>query len=485
MKYLYGLFLFLWIGSGDIRCENTTVLLTLQDAFKLAENQSLDALVAKNTILSAYWAYRNYRAELLPNVTLEGTLPALNRSLSAYLKEDGTYGFIKNNYVTGDLTLSVTQNIPFTGGYFSVQSQLQRIDQLGENHTTGYLSVPFSFTYNQPLFTPRLLHWAMRIEPERYKEARQQYLVDMEGVYMNTIHYYFDLLLAKVNLDIAEINRTNAHTLYDIAKGKRSIGLISENDLLQLELNKINAEAEIISVKQNYDNKLLTLCNFLRLENEEEIVPVLPEVLDNREISLSEVKGLAYHNNPLNHTIARRLLEARMRIDEAKANRGLKADIYVSVGYTGSDLTLPDSYRNLQDRQIVSLGVKVPILDWGKGKGKVKLAESEQKVVESQLEQARLNFDQNLVLSVYQFQDQTQLVHLAQQADSIARLRYDTSFQTFLMGTINVLDINSAQVERDNARRKLIHELYLSWLCYYNLRQLTLYDFENRKEIEH
>jgi outer membrane protein TolC len=197
------------------------------------------------------------------------------------------------------------------------------------------------------------------------------------------------------------------------------------------------------------------------------------------------VRELAYKNHPVNHTIARRLLEARKLIDEAKSNRGFKANLCVSLGYTRSDLTFPDSYRNLQNRKIISLGIRIPILDWGKGKGQVKLAESEQEVVKSQVEQIQLNFEQNIILSVSQFRDQARLVALAQQAYSIARLRYETAFQTFVMGTINVLDINNAQIERDNAKRKYINELYLSWLCYYNLRQITLYNFQKETNIIH
>jgi hypothetical protein len=216
--------------------------LTIEDAFILAEERSLEAVNARNVFLYAYWQYRNYRAELLPNVVLEGDFPSLNRSLGSYLKENGTYGFVKNNSISEDLTLSISQNIPFSGGNISVQSALQRIDQLGNDKTTGYLSIPFSFTLYQPLFGPKTLKWAMRIEPERYKEAKQQYQADLENVYMKTINYYFDLLLAQTNLDIARINQINAAKLYDIATGEKSIGLISNNDLLQLELNKINFE---------------------------------------------------------------------------------------------------------------------------------------------------------------------------------------------------------------------------------------------------
>jgi outer membrane protein TolC len=264
MKYLI---LFLAIPLLNIYYSNAQEnQLTIYEAFALAENQSLDASIARNMFLNAYWRYRNYKAELLPNVVLDGTLPYLNRSLNTYQKEDGSYGFVENNTLTENLSLSIQQNIPFSGGAFTVQSQLQRIDQL-DNQTTGYLSVPFLITLQQPLFHAKTLNWAMRIEPERYREALKQFQVDMESVYLNVINYYFDLLLAKVNLDIAKVNLDNALKLYDIAKGKRNLGLISQNDMYQLELNRVNAESSVISDQQTYDSKELTFRNYLRMEN--------------------------------------------------------------------------------------------------------------------------------------------------------------------------------------------------------------------------
>ncbi|MDR1563101.1 MAG: TolC family protein [Dysgonamonadaceae bacterium] len=459
--------------------------ITLEEALAIAEEQSLEAMVARNLYLTAYWQYRSYRADLFPNIVLEGTFPSLNRSLTPYQKEDGTYGFVRNSALIEELAIGVSQNIPLTGGNISVYSALQRIDQLGDRKSTGYMSVPYTLTLNQPLFNPKTLKWAMKIEPERFKEARQQYQSNIESVYMKTIDYYFELLLAQANLDIAHINRDNATKLHNIAKGKKELGLISDNDLLQLELAAINAQAAIISARQTLDKQMISFRNFLRINHDVELSPVIPETLFDTDISLNEVRELAAINNPLTHNSRRLLLEARQQIDIAKTNRGFKADIAVSFGNTGSDLTLPDSYRNLQQREIASLGIRIPILDWGKGSGRVKLAESQNEVVKSQVEQTELNFEQNIILSVTQYKDQGRLVALAQHADSLARLRYETAFQTFVMGTINVLDINAAQVERDNARRKYINELYLSWLCYYNLRQLTLFDFKTQSEIRH
>ena len=475
---LIGICLLSAIGRAEER------RLTLEEAFALAERQSLDASIARNTFLNSFWQYRNYKADLLPNVVLSGELPTLNRSLNSYQKEDGSYGFVKNNILTENLSLSVEQNIPFTGGAISVQSQLYRIDQLGSG-ATGYLSVPFSFTLRQPLFHPQTLRWAMRIEPEKYKEAMKQLQVNMEAVYLNVISYYFDLLLAMVNLDMANINLSNAAKLFDIARGKRNLGLISQNELYQLELGRINAESEVVSTVQAYESKLLTLRNYLRMGSGDAFRPTIPAHFGWSEITLEQVRELAYQNNPITHTVRRRIMEAQMNISAAKANRGFKADVQLSIGNTGSDPTLSGAYGGLQNLEVVSLGVRIPILDWGKGKGGVKLAESEREVVERQMEQSQLNFEQNITLTVSQLHNQAKQVQLARYADSIAQLRYETAFQTFLMGTINVLDINAAQVERDNARRKYINELYLTWLYYYTIRQITLFDFISNTEIAH
>ena len=45
-------------------------------------------------------------------MTLTGTLPSFNRTLSSYLKEDGTYKYISGNSISEQLALSVTQEYP-------------------------------------------------------------------------------------------------------------------------------------------------------------------------------------------------------------------------------------------------------------------------------------------------------------------------------------------------------------------------------------
>ena len=251
-------------------------VISLEEAIRLAQEQSLDAMVAKSQLRAAYWQYRNYKADLLPNVKLAGTLPSFNRTLSSYLKEDGTYKYVSSNSISEQLSLSVTQNIPLTGGQLSLQSQLERVDQLDGNKETEYMSVPFNVVFSQPLVTANPLKWSMKIEPEKYKQARQQFAVSMESVSVQAISYYFDLLLAMINVNIDKQNLKSSEKLVQIAQGKRERGLISDNDLLQLKLNYLNASSSLIQTEQAYEQKMFALRNYLGYNDRVVIVPEIP-----------------------------------------------------------------------------------------------------------------------------------------------------------------------------------------------------------------
>lgn len=55
--------------------------LTLRDAIRIAQENSLDAKVARFSFLANYWTYRSFKAQLLPSVNLSGGLGNFNRSL--------------------------------------------------------------------------------------------------------------------------------------------------------------------------------------------------------------------------------------------------------------------------------------------------------------------------------------------------------------------------------------------------------------------
>lgn len=247
-------------GATDAPARQRTI--SLDEAITLARVQSVDAAVALNELKTAYWEYRTFRADLLPEVNFAATLPSYNKSYNSYQQDDGSYTFVRNNYLQMNGQLSIDQNIWFTGGTLSLNTSLDFLRQLDGTVGNRFMSVPVALTLNQPIFGVNNIKWNRRIEPVRYAEAKAAFLSATEEVTMTTINHFFNLLLARENVAIARQNLANAEKLYEVAKAKRRMGQISENDLLQLELNVLDARSTLTSNESSLKSSMFTLRSF-------------------------------------------------------------------------------------------------------------------------------------------------------------------------------------------------------------------------------
>jgi len=457
--------------------------ISLDEAITLARVQSVNAAVALNELKTAYWEYRTFRADLLPEVNLNATLPSYAKSYNSYQQGDGSYTFVRNNFMQMSGELSIDQNIWLTGGTLSLNTSLDFMKQLDGAKDERYMSVPIALTLNQPIFGVNTFKWNRRIEPVRYAEAKANFLTETEEVTMTTINYFFNLLLAKENVNIAKQNLENAEKLYEVAKAKRKMGQISENDVLQLKLNMLNAQSTLTSYESSLKSNMFQLRSFLALGEDEELEPVLPDTLPAMLVNYQDALDKALTNNSFAHNIRRRQLEADYEVAKAKGNLR-QISLFAQVGFTGTDQKFRGAYDPLKDNQIVEVGFRIPLLDWGKRRGQVKVAQSNREVVQSRLRQETMDFNQDLFILVEQFNNQRAQLAIADEADQIAQQRYKTNVETFMIGRISTLDLNDAQVSKDEARQKHISELFYYWYYYYQLRSLTLWDFEKNTNID-
>ena len=457
--------------------------ITLDEAITLARVQSVNAAVALNELKTAYWEYRTFRANLLPEVNLSATVPSYSKSYNSYQQSDGSYTFVRNNFMQMSGELSIDQNIWLTGGTLSLNTSLDFMKQLDGFKDERYMSVPIALTLNQPIFGVNTFKWNRRIEPVRYAEAKANFLSETEEVTMTTINYFFNLLLAKENVNIAKQNLENAEKLYEVAKAKRKMGQISENDVLQLKLNVLNAQSNLTDYESSLKSNMFQLRSFLALSEDEELEPILPDTLPSMTVNYQDALDKALTNNSFAHNIRRRQLEADYEVAKAKGNLR-QISLFAQVGFTGTDQNFRGAYDPLKDNQIVEVGFRIPLLDWGKRRGQVKVAKSNREVIQSRLQKETMDFNQNLFILVEQFNNQRAQLDIADEADQIAQRRYKTNVETFMIGRISTLDLNDAQVSKDQARQKHINELFYYWYYYYQLRSLTLWDFEKNTNID-
>lgn len=456
--------------------------LTLQQTIRHAQEQSPDAQSARHSFRSSYWNYRYYRANYLPNLTLTST-PYLDRAINKVTLGDGSVKFVEQNLLSTNLTLSLTQNVPLTGGTFFVETSAQRIDLFSDN-SHSYQTSPVNIGYTQSLFGYNSLKWDRRIEPVRYREARKRYAETLELVAAAATQKFFALATAQSNYEIACTNYANADTLYIYARGRYDIGTISENEMLQLEINKLTEETNRMNARIEVDNAMQELRSYLGIQQDVDLKVRIEDFVPDLQIDLNEALLLAAQNSPDIENMQRRRLESESAVAQARANAGLKADIYLRFGLTQTADRWKNAWRNPMDQQYVSLSVSLPILDWGRGKGQVRVAKSNRDLVQTQVEQDKTDFDLNIRKLVKQFNLQAQRVHIAARTDTTAQRRADVARRLYLLGQSTILDLNASITEKDSARRNYVTALYDYWSLYYTLRSLTLYDFRQDQPLE-
>ncbi|MDO4320148.1 MAG: TolC family protein [Bacteroidales bacterium] len=469
------------LGATGIRAGERTV--TLDEAVAMARARSVDAAVAANELRSAYWEYRTYRANLLPEVTLTATVPSYTRRYSSYQLDDGSYTFLRDNNIMLNGALTVTQRIWATGGTVSVTSSLDLVRRLGEDGSSRYMSVPVAVRLSQPVFGVNDVRWDRRIEPVRYREARAAYISATEQVAMRAVQYYFDLLSARESRSSSAQNVGNAERLYETAKVRRSMGYISENDLMQIEINLLNSRSALTESESRVRACMFALRSFLDMPDDVDIVPVVPDAVDAPDVDYGEALARALDNNAMSMNIRRRQLEADYEVAKARGDLR-RINLFVQLGYTGTDRTAGAAYGNLRSNQVVEVGVSLPLLDWGKRRGRVNVARSRRDLVADQLRKEQADFRQDLFVLVERFNNQRGQLALSLRADEIARRRYESSVETFLVGKISALDLNDSQENKDSARAKYLDEMFYYWYYFYQLRSVTLWDFTGTRPVD-
>ncbi len=458
--------------------------LTLEQVVKLAEEQSPNALMAKHRFRNSYWQYRTFVAQYRPSLVLAGTTPEYSTAFDkVWNSQTESYDYRATNTLSNLGSLSLTQNIGATGGSISLNSDLTIFNDF-ENDTRRYITAPLSVGLTQPLFRYNALKWQKKTEPLKFDAAKKTFLSNIESVHQQAVMNFFFLALAQINQQIANVNYSNADTLWRIAKGRYDLGTIAEDELLQMQLSWLNSETARKEAIMNLRDREIRLRSFLGFNENVRIELLLPAEIPSLQVNTQEVFDLAMENNPemINQQLT--LLTAQSNVAQAKAEKGLNANLVASFGLRDQDPQFDLAYSEPNQQQRVRIGFTMPILDWGLGRGRYKMAQSSLELAKVQSEQAIVDFQQNLFLDVEQFNLQAEQVGIAAKSDTVAQKMFEVTKQRFLIGKISVLELNNADTKKDQNRRAYVQSLQNYWNYFYNLRNLTLFDFINKRPLD-
>ncbi len=460
-------------------------VLTLEECIQEAQKLSPSFVLAETRVETSYWGYRNYRAGFLPQIRLNATLPNYSGGIERITQQDGSEDFRNRSLAYEYIRLSVDQNIALTGGLLSFSSDLQRIDNFEPNTNTQYVSVPFQFSYTQPVLLYNAFKWDKKIEPLRYKESQRKYIEDLELIGEETVNYYFEAMNAQISHQIALLNRANQDTLFKISKGRYELGKIAENDLLQIELSYLNAENEVKQTELSLEIATQGLKRYLSIPTTESISLILPNAIPEFEVPFEQARIQARANQQQVLSFRRRRLEAEQNVARAKGNGSYQLSINAGIGRSEQGGTFSEVYPGSQQQQYISVGIGIPLVDWGKNKAAIRQAKANQELVDVSVQQDEIEFEQEVYLQVMRFNMQKERLAIAAKADTIAQRRFEVTKNRYYIGKISITDLNIAQNEKDLARMAYLSELRNFWAGYFVIRRLTHWDFEQNKLIEY
>lgn len=458
------------------------MLLTLEKAIELAQTKSISSFQSRTKKDDNYWQWRAFQSNYLPQLSLNGILPEYKKTYDEVLQPDGSVQFIRVQSNSSLMNLSLSQYVSGTGTTLYATSSLLRYDDMVKQYKQ-YNTNPFVIGINQPILKFNPLKWDRKIEPLKYEESKKEYTQEMEQISYETAGLYFDILLARKNQEIAKENLSNNEILYAIASEKNKFGKVSKNDLLQLKLAIINSRKSLTQADLEFTTAVLNFKTYLGITEEAELqleVPANTVILDiDPETALAK----AWKNRSEATSYRLKELEADKQIAVAKGASGLNADLKFELGYSNSASTLPRSYADPIDRQIVSLSYIMPIADWGKARSQRKVASANKKLTEYIVKQEEINFEKRIRTQIEQFKILTAHVEMNNEAQVIAEERYKISIERYKLGDINITELNIATAENNQARQDYINTLKEYWKAYYQIRLLTLYDFVGGQEI--
>ena len=471
------------ISFGALAIAKTdTLKLNLPQVVEMAKANSIAAKQAVTVKETEYWKWRTFKSNYQPQLALEGILPGYTKTYTQVQQPNGSIIFQPVHYDNSSLTLNFSQSIAATGGTIYGTTQLQRFDDFDRNNVL-YNGIPYGLGYTQPLLQFNSLKWDKKIEPLKFNESKQAFIETQEKISITVTEYFFDLLLAQVNLNIAELNYANTKRILTIADTKFELGKISKNEILQLQLEVLNSQKAVGTSKRDVEIATLNLRSYTGIEGNDRIKLDMPAMVAQMSVATEKVLTEAFENRSDAIAFVRRLAEARRDVAKAKGENGLKATLSANLGFSNAANTAFDVYRNPKNQQSVQLQLSIPVMDWGRSKSRTKTAQANEQFITYAVEQDKQTFKQQIVTQVTLFNMMKEQIQLTDEAEKIAAEKYKIASERYVLGNLSITDLSIAFQENDRAKRDYVSSLRDFWGAYYQLRYLSLYDFEKNVKI--
>ena len=445
----------------------------LSDILKLAEEKTLGVKLAASAKMQSEISLDYFKTGLKPGVSIAAELPNYTNTSSAITQPDGTIAFQKIEQNNSSISLGVDQNFAATGGRIFLNTDLQRFDDFS-GKSTLYNGIPLRLGFVQPLFGFNAMKWERKILEANINENINSYNIAVEDAKLIATQLYFDVLVAAADRNIASTNKIVNSELLAITEERYEIGKTAQEELLQLQARlKLATLQETQSIYAE-QNAIAILYSYLGVTDiPEDLTLTIPERKPTIVLDAEALIAAAFKNRTLVKTFERMALEMDRNLAQTKADHGIQANLFASMGFARGADQISEIYSDPFIEQQVSFSLAMPILDWGRRSAAIKLANLQMQDLQNQFEQDKVDFKNEIQQRIFLFNRLQTEINLLKDIQDIAEQRFEISNKRYILGNISLTDLTIAQTEKDQAQRNYIQGLRSYWTTYFDLNKLT------------
>ncbi|MDH6535261.1 TolC family protein [Parabacteroides sp. 52] len=478
------LFLAAVIWAGSITTGHGQLLLTIDDALDIAQENSPD-------IRKSLMELDRYQQMLIAQKASLKSKFSLDLAPLSYNKnrrfDNRLSQWYTNEALSTSGTFRVDQPLLWTDGVVSLINTFGWQDNKSELENTQNKNKAFSndlyLQISQPIFTYNTRKMALKRIEHDYENANISYALQRLNTERLITEQFYRVYMSQSNLAINKEELANAQQSYDIIKNKVEADLAAKDELFQAELNLATARSTVEDGLASLENAKDLLKQTLGLPLIEEIT-VMTEI-DIKPIDINMEQAIR-HGLDSRLELRQREIESEdlaFAMVETKALNEFKGNVSLSFGLMGDNKEFGKIYDNPTQNPRVAVTFSVPLFDWGEKKARIKAQKVAQSINRLNYQEDKIAIELNIRQEWRELEKLRTQIKIAEQNVTNAQLTYDLNLTRYREGDITGMEMNQFQTQLSGKKTAYTQSLIDYKIRLLNLKILSLYDFEKKTAI--
>lgn len=460
--------------------------LTLDKAIRIAQDSSIVAFESKFDYLRQEWAYKTYQSSMEPQISLTAQPMYLHQHF------EPTSTAISPSYLNAigtSVAVTYEQKIEKLGGTVYADSRHIWNELLGDMRSQYGMDRMFGVTplrvgYRQSLLGYNGFKWEKALEEHNLRHALKEQIYRMQQIAEQTTAYYFEYVSAKEYYDTYHQNYLTTDTLYNIAKKKFMLTTVTREELMSMELERMNAKNQQDNALTELQNARYTLLSYLRIpDTGQELTLLLPDAPQTMLLDAQKAIVMAKANHPDVSALDGQLIEAEQALDVARRKMGLQASLDVSVGVQQYDKNYFKAYGDPKTYAAAMVGLSIPLYDGKLAKNRMRQAEVGMEAVRLAAQEQNRQIEESVITTIKSLETRLRTLPEAAKGQGLADEAFGLIQRRYADGQIDINTYMLAQSRKDQAHTIYTSLLCSFWMSYYKLCRLTMYDFIRQQEL--